>query len=54
MIITPQQMTQAILQALDDAVQDYPEDERDAAKAAVLEAFGAELFNMPMRDRHND
>ena len=47
-IITPKQMIEYMLEALDNAVKDYPEEEREATKARLLDAFSAAMFNGPM------
>jgi hypothetical protein len=45
MILTPQQMTESILKTLDDVVADiYPPEEREEAKARILDAWSAEMF----------
>jgi len=46
---TSKQLAAHILQILDDVVTDYPEDEREEAKAAILNAFSGQMFAMPMR-----
>ena len=46
--ITPQQMIEHMVNVLDNAVKDYPEEEREAAKATLLDAFSAAMFNGPM------
>ena len=48
-IITPKQFVADFLKILEDVVADYPEDEREEAKAAILNAFGASMFSMPMK-----
>ena len=47
--ITSKQLAAHILQILEDVVADYPEDEREEAKAAILNAFSGQMFAMPMR-----
>lgn len=37
--ITPQQMIEYMVNVLDNAVKDYPEEEREAAKATLLDAM---------------
>ena len=45
MILTPQQMAESVLKTLDDVVADiYPPEEREEAKARILDAWGAEMF----------
>ena len=46
-IITPQQMTQSVLEALNESVKDIPEDRREEVKAKILDAFGAAMFKGP-------
>ena len=45
MILTPQQMAESALKTLDDIVADiYPPEERGEAKARILNAWSAEMF----------
>jgi len=45
MILTPQQMAESVLKTLDDVVADiYPPEEREEAKARILNAWSAEMF----------
>lgn len=45
MILTPQQMAESALKTLDDVVADiYPPEEREEAKARILDAWSAEMF----------
>lgn len=45
MILTPQQMAEAVLKTLEDVVADiYPSEEREEAKARILDAWSAEMF----------
>lgn len=46
--ITSKQLAAHILKILED-VADYPEDEREEAKVAILNAFSGQMFAMPMR-----
>ena len=46
-IITPQQMIEYMLALLDSVVEDYPEEEREATKARILDAFSAAMFRGP-------
>jgi len=46
-IITPQQMIEYMLEVLDNAVKDYPEEEREATKVKLLDAFSAAMFKGP-------
>ena len=45
--ITPQQMVDYMLALLDSAVEDYPEEEQEAAKAKILDAFSVAMFKGP-------
>ena len=47
--LTSKQLAAQILKILDDVVADYPEDEREEAKAAILNAYSGQMFAMPMR-----
>ena len=49
-IITPQQMIEHMLEALNNAVKDYPEEEQEATKAKILDAFSAAMFKGPVGD----
>ena len=42
--ITPKQMVDFILKTLDESVEDFPKDEREEAKAKILEAWGGFMF----------
>ena len=46
--ITPQQMIEYMVNVLDNAVKDYPEEEQEVAKATLLDAFSAAMFRGPM------
>jgi hypothetical protein len=46
-IITPQQMIEYMLALLDSVVKDYPEEEQEATKAKILDAFSAAMFKGP-------
>jgi uncharacterized protein (DUF924 family) len=48
-IITPQQMIEYMVEALNNAVKDYPEEEQEATKAKILDAFSAAMFKGPGR-----
>lgn len=46
MILTPQQMAESVLKILDDVVADiYLPEEQEEAKARILDAWSAEMFN---------
>ena len=51
-IITPQQMIEYMVKVLDDAVKDFPEEERETAKATLLDAFSASMFKGPVREKN--
>lgn len=52
MALTRDQMTEAVLKALDDAVaKEFPEDKREEAKARLLNAWSGQLFGMNMREK---
>lgn len=42
--ITPKQMVDFILQTLEESVEEFPEDEREEAKAKILDAWGGSMF----------
>ena len=45
MILTNQQMSESLLKTLEDVVADnYPPEEREEAKARILDAWSAEMF----------
>ena len=45
MILTPQQMAESILKTLEDVVaKHFPPEEREEAKARILDAWSAEMF----------
>jgi hypothetical protein len=47
--ITSKQLAAHILKILEDVVAEYPENEREEAKVAILNAFSGEMFSMPMK-----
>ena len=52
-ILTPQQMAESVLKTLDDVVADiYPPEEREEAKARILDAWSAEMFNGRTANEH--
>jgi len=52
MALTTKQMAESILQMLDDAVaKEFPEDEREEAKARILGAWSGQMFGMGMREK---
>jgi hypothetical protein len=55
MILTPQQMAESALKILEDVVADiYPPEEREEAKARILNAWSAEMFQARRpNDLHN-
>jgi hypothetical protein len=45
MILTPQQMAESVLKTLEDVVADhFPPEEQEKAKARILDAWSAEMF----------
>jgi hypothetical protein len=45
MILTPQQMSESIMKILEDVVaKHFPPEEREEAKARILNAWSAEMF----------
>jgi len=51
-IITPQQMIQSVLDALNESVKDIPEDRREEVKAKILDAFSASMFKGPVKEKN--
>jgi hypothetical protein len=52
MILTRDEMAKAVLKALEDTVaKNYPEEEREEAKARILNAWSGQMFNMGMREK---
>jgi len=51
-VITPQQMIEYMVEALNNAVKDYPEEEQEAAKAKILDAFSAAMFKGPVKEKN--
>ena len=49
-IITPQQMIEYMVKVLDDAVKDFPEEEREFTKRKILDAFSASMFKGPVKN----
>jgi hypothetical protein len=48
--ITPQQMIQSVLDALNESAKDIPEDRREETKAKILDAFWKAMFKGPVKD----
>jgi len=48
--ITPQQMIQSVLDALNESVKDIPEDMREETKAKILDAFWKAMFKGPLEN----
>jgi 2-methylcitrate dehydratase PrpD len=48
--ITPQQMIEYMVSVLDNAVKDYPEEERETVKVKILDAFSAAMFKERKQD----
>ena len=53
--ITPKQMVDFIMKTLDESVEEFPEDEREEAKAKILEAWGGSMFYSggPSKEKNN-
>jgi hypothetical protein len=51
-IITPQQMIEYMVEVLDNAVKDYPEEEREVTKSKLLDAFSAAMFKGPVKEKN--
>lgn len=52
MILTPQQMSESLWKILEDVVADsYPPEERKEAKARILNAWGAEMFQSKFQEK---
>jgi hypothetical protein len=49
-IITPQQMIQSVLKALNESVKDIPEDRREKVKTKILDNFLAAMFKGPVEN----
>ena len=47
-ILTKSEVTQNIMQAIENAVADIPDDKKEEAKAALLDALSAQMFSRPM------
>jgi hypothetical protein len=54
--ITPKQMVDFIMKTLDESVEEFPEDEREEAKAKILEAWGGSMFYSggPSKEKNNE
>ena len=50
-ILTLEQMVQSMIDMLEKAVEDLPEEDQERTKAKILDAFGAALFQAPMKER---
>ena len=48
--ITAKEMVKDMLKMLDDVVADFPLEEREEAKVAILNAFSGQMFAMRMGD----
>ena len=51
-IITPQQMIEYMVEVLDNAVKDYPEEKREVTKAKLLDAFSTAMFKGPVEEKN--
>ena len=48
-IITPQQMASDILKMMNDVSSEYPKEERDELKIAILNSLSRAMFNGPVK-----
>jgi hypothetical protein len=46
--ITPQKMAEDILKMLNDTASEYPKEERDEMKIAILNSLSRAMFNGPV------
>ena len=52
MALTRDEMIKDIFKMLEDAVaKEFPEEEREEAKARILNAWSGQMFNMGMREK---
>jgi hypothetical protein len=42
--ITPKQMVDFVMKTLEESVEEFPVEEREEAKAKILEAWGGSMF----------
>lgn len=49
-ILTPKQMVESMINMLNKAVEELPEEDQERAKKTILDAFGAALFQAPMKE----
>jgi hypothetical protein len=50
--ITAQEMAASILEMLNDATSEYPKEERDEMKIAILNSLNRAMFNGPAKDEN--
>lgn len=51
-LLTRDQMAKAVMEALENAVADFPEDERDEAKARILVAWQPTMFYCKTKEKN--
>ena len=52
MALTKDEMVKRVIQALEDSVaKEFPEEEREEAKARILGAWSGQMFTMDMREK---
>jgi hypothetical protein len=51
MALTKDEMTKAVLKALEDSVQHIPEEKREEVKTRLLNAWSGQMFNISMREK---
>jgi hypothetical protein len=53
-IITPQKMASDILKMLNDATSEYPKEERNEMKIAILNSLSRAMFNGPVETKEKN
>jgi hypothetical protein len=53
-IITPQKMASDILKMLNDVTSEYPKEERDELKIAILNSLSRAMFNGPVETKEKN
>ena len=51
-IITPQKMAEDILKMMNDTASEYPKEERDELKIAILNSLSRAMFNKPTKEKN--
>jgi hypothetical protein len=51
-IITPQKMAEDILKMLNDTASEYPKEERNEMKIAILNSLSRAMFNKPKEEKN--